>query len=407
MRKSRKSIFRKTLLLCCTVALMLPAGMSFAANKPFPQHTTYVSASIKPNNVTQTTMDNAVQNKWNSWKSSYLKPAGTGKYYVKYNSAGETVSEAHGYGMLLTVLMAGYESNAKTYFDGLYAYYKAHPSGINPYLMAWKQNSSFQNIEGADSATDGDMDIAYALLLADKQWGSTGSVNYLQAAKDITNAIMSNEVNTTEWTLRLGDWATSGTYSTATRPSDFMLNHMKAFQKATGDTRWTNVVDKTYSIINSVYSGYSPNTGLLPDFVVKSGSTYQPAPSGFLEGSTDGKYSYNSCRTPWRIATDYLMTGDNRALNQLNQMNSFIKSSTSSNPANVRAGYNLSGSTLVSYNSAAFYAPFGVSAMTSSSNQSWLNSVWNYSVNSSLEGYYEDSVRLFSMIVMSGNWWTY
>lgn len=407
MRKSGKSIFRKTLLLVCTAALMLPAGMSFAANKPFPQHTTYVSGSIKPNNVTQNTMDNAVKTKWNSWKSSFLKPAGTGKYYVKYNSAGETVSEAHGYGMLFTVLMAGYDSSAQTYFDGLYAYYKAHPSDNNPYLMAWKQNSSFQNIEGANSATDGDMDIAFALLLADKQWGSSGSINYLQAAKDIINAIMSNDVNTSQWTLRLGDWATSGSFDTATRPSDFMLNHLKAFQKATGDTRWTSVVDKTYTIINSIYGSYSPNTGLLPDFVVKSGSNYQPAAPKFLEGDRDGEYYYNSSRTPWRITTDYLMTGDNRALSQLNKMNSFIKSTTSSNPANVRAGYNLSGSSTVTWNSGAFYAPFGVSAMTSSSNQSWLNSVWNYTVNASAEGYYEESIKLFSMIVMSGNWWTY
>lgn len=399
---------RKTLLLFCSAALMLPSGMSFAAvNKPFPQHTSYVSGTIKPNNVTQSTMDNAVKTKWNSWKSSFLKPAGTKGYYVKYNSAGETVSEAHGYGMLFTVLMSGYDSSAQVYFDGLYEYYKAHPSDNNPYLMAWKQNSSFQNIDGANSATDGDMDIAYALLLADKQWGSTGSINYLEAATNMINAIMSHDVNASEWTLRLGDWATSGAYNTATRPSDFMLHHLKGFQKATGDTRWTSIVDKTYTIMSSVHNNYSPNTGLLPDFVVKSGNDYQPAASGFLEGDKDGKYYYNSSRTPWRLTTDYLMTGDNRALSQLNKMNGFIKSATNSNPANVRAGYNLSGSSIVTYNSGAFYAPFGVSAMTSSVNQSWLNSVWNYTANASAEGYYEESIKLFSMIVMSGNWWGY
>lgn len=407
MMKRGNSIVRKTILLFCTAALMLPASMSFAANKPFPQHTSYVSGTIKPNHVTQSMMDNAVRTKWDSWKSSFLIPAGLGKYVVKYNSAGETVSEAHGYGMLFTVLMAGYDSDAQTYFDGLYEYYKAHPSDHNPYLMAWKQNSSFQNIGGANSATDGDMDIAYALLLADKQWGSSGTIDYLGAAQNIINAIMTHDVNATEWTLRLGDWATSGAYDTATRPSDFMLHHLKGFQKATGDTRWTNVLDKTYMIINSVHTSYSPNTGLLPDFVVKSGSDYQPASSGFLEGDKDGKYYYNSSRTPWRITTDYLMTGEKRAKEQLNKMNGFIKSAANSDPANVRAGYDLNGASIVTYNSGAFYAPFGVSAMISSANQSWLNSVWNYTVNASAEGYYEESIKLFSMIVMSGNWWGY
>ncbi|KHF35574.1 Endoglucanase precursor [Paenibacillus sp. P1XP2] len=229
MRKNgRFSLRGKAVMISCLAFLLIPASFAFASpNKPFPQHTTYTSGTIKPNNVSQSAMDSAVQSKWNSWKAAYLKPAGTGKYYVKYDSNGDTVSEAHGYGMLATVLMAGYDSNAQTYFDGLYKYYKEHPSDNNPYLMAWKQNSSFQNIEGADSATDGDMDIAYSLLLADKQWGSSGSINYLQAAKNIINAIMESDVNQTQWTLRLGDWATDSKYKDATRPSDFMLNHMK------------------------------------------------------------------------------------------------------------------------------------------------------------------------------------
>ncbi|MEK4851725.1 glycosyl hydrolase family 8 [Paenibacillus sp. FSL H7-0756] len=407
-KQGKRKLHWKSLMLLCLAMFILPAGSVFAAvNKPFPQHTTYTSGTIKPNNVTQTVMDNAVKTKWDAWKGTYLKPAGTGKYYVKYNSAGETVSEAHGYGMLFTVLMAGYDTNAQTYYNGLYNYYTAHPSAINPYLMSWKQNSSFQNIEGQDSATDGDMDIAFSLLLAHKQWGSSGTVNYLQAATNMINAIMDKEINQTQWTIRLGDWANSGSYNTATRPSDFMLNHLKAFQTATGDARWQNVTNKTYTIINSLYTGYSSTTGLLPDFVVYSSNTYKPAAANFLEDANDGNYNYNSCRTPWRIATDYLLTGDNRALAQLNQLNSWIKTKVSSTPGNIKDGYKLNGTTFGSYNSGAFYAPFGVSAMTSSANQSWLNSLWSHTASSAAEDYYEDSIKLFSMIVMSGNWWTY
>ena len=139
---------------------------------------------------------------------------------------------------------------------------------------------------------------------------------------------MSNDVNQSQWT-RLGDWATSGIFDTATRPSDFMLNHMKAFRAATGDARWDNVINKTYTIINSIYNGYSSNTGLLPDFVVMSGEL-SACRSGIPGGANDGKYYYNSSRTPWRITTDFLMTGDTRALNQLNKMNTFIKSAAQS-----------------------------------------------------------------------------
>ncbi|ETT42399.1 MULTISPECIES: glycosyl hydrolase family 8 [unclassified Paenibacillus] len=407
-KQTKRKLHWASLLLLCLAIFILPAGSAFAAvNKPFPQHTVYTSGTIKPNHVSQTALDNAVKTKWDAWKGTYLKPAGTGKYYVKYNSNGETVSEAQGYGMLFTVLMAGYDGNAQTYYNGLYNYYTEHPSSINPYLMSWKQNSSFQNVEGQNSATDGDLDIAYSLLLAHKQWGSSGTVNYLQAATNIINAIMNNDINQSQWTIRLGDWANSGSYNTATRPSDFMVNHFKAFQAATGDARWQNVTNKTYTLINSLYSGYSSTTGLLPDFVVYSNNTYQPAAANFLESQRDGDYNYNSCRVPWRITTDYLLTGDNRALSQLTQLNTWIKTKTGGTPGNIKDGYKLDGTTFGSYNSGAFYGPFGVGAMTSSANQSWLNSLWSHTANSAPENYYEDSLKLFSMIVMSGNWWAY
>ena len=56
--------------------------------------------------------------------------------------------------------------------------------------MAWAQNESCQDIEGRNSATDGDLDIAYALLLADVQWGSIGEINYRGEAERTLEAIV-------------------------------------------------------------------------------------------------------------------------------------------------------------------------------------------------------------------------
>ena len=47
-----------------------------------------------------------------------------------------TVSEAHGYGMMLAALMAGYDPEAQSIFDGLFAFYRDHPSSLTPGLMA-------------------------------------------------------------------------------------------------------------------------------------------------------------------------------------------------------------------------------------------------------------------------------
>src|SRR5262245_61265494 len=98
-----------------------------------------------------------------------------------------TTSEAHGYGMILFALMAGYDADAKKYFDGMFNMYDKHRSTGNSNLMSWIIDQSESTSADSDSATDGDMDIAYALLLAHYQWGSSGAINYIDHAKRIIN----------------------------------------------------------------------------------------------------------------------------------------------------------------------------------------------------------------------------
>jgi endo-1,4-beta-D-glucanase Y len=160
-------------------------------NKPFPQALDFPN-TIKPNNVSQPSMNNSVTSFYEYWKSTYLKPSNgktPGGYfvYVSVESGTKTVSEAHGYGMIISALLAGYDPAAKTYFDGMYYFYKDHPSTIDADLMSWIISSDEDAAKDEDSATDGDMDIAYALLLAHDQWGSAGAINYLAEAKRIIN----------------------------------------------------------------------------------------------------------------------------------------------------------------------------------------------------------------------------
>lgn len=410
--------FKKCLFLLVWAAMLVHLP---AQNLPFPQHVRYAAGTIKPNNVTQASMDSTVTNFWSLWAQRYLKTTGVGgQYYVAYNIEGEgdpgasTVSEAHGYGMVLAAYLAGADPLAKTYYDGLYAYYKAHPSDNNPLLMAWEQDTSFNDMNGADSATDGDMDIAYSLLLADQQWGSGGAINYFQAATNMIYALMQSDVNRTQWTLRLGDWATSETskgfaYATATRPSDFMIDHLRSYYEATGDGRWTNVINQIYAVINTLFTNNSPNTGLIPDFVVLNGATYQPAPANFLESSTDGEYGYNSCRTPWRFATDYLLRGMSGSLAEEQKMNRWIIGSAGGNANHVYPGYQLSGTALdTSYTDSSFTSPFGVNAMIEATNQAWVNSLWAWDVSGGInanDGYFGNSIKMHCLLVMSGNWW--
>ena len=133
----------------------------------------------------------------------------------------------------------------------------------------------------------------------------------------------------------------------------------------------------------------------------------QPAPADYLEGATDGEYGYNACRVPWRLATDYLVTGEARTKAQLQRINTFIKMTTAGNPQRITDGYKLNGTrgSDVSGTDLSFSAPFAVSAIVDASNQAWLDAVWRLIVATAPDVYYGDTVKMISLIVISGNWW--
>jgi hypothetical protein len=183
-----------------------------------------------------------------------------------------------------------------------------------------------------------------------------------------------------------------------------MLDHFRSYASFTCDPVWTQGLNATYSLISTMQTNFSPTTGLLPDFIASTDTSPQPAPANFNEGITDGEYAYNSCRTPWRIATDYVVSGDARAKSALQLMNSWIMSATGNDPTQIKDGYTLSGGKGSSQSgaSSAFTSPFGVAAMVGT-DQAWLDAIWGgMAINS---GYYGDSITMLDMIVMSGNWW--
>jgi len=384
------------------------------ASQPFGNHAfDYAQGSITPDNWSQSQLDDEVRDYYNLWKSRYLESGcGSGRYYVATGMANSlTVSEAHGYGMIITAYMAGHDNQARTIFDGMFDYFKDHPSSGAPGLMAWSQNYACNNNEGGDSATDGDLDIAYALLLADKQWGSDGAVDYHAEAMQLLDAIIQHEVDNSDSYMLLGDWTSPGNAElyNATRSSDFMPGHLTAFADADPGNNWEQIQDETYDVMESVQNNYSPNTGLLPDFVLYPGGSPHPADSYFLETAYDGEYFYNSCRVPWRIGVHFLNTGDTRSRDVVGEMNSWVQSATNGVPYDIKAGYWLDGDALPQSNYAAlaYIAPFGVAAMTDSGSQQFLNELWSTIIDPYMDDdYFGDTIKLMTMIVMSENWWS-
>ena len=194
-------------------------------------------------------------------------------------------------------------------------------------------------------------------------------------------------------------------YYNSTRPSDFMIDHFRAFGAATGDAFWMGAVDNVHKLVATIQSGPAMASGLLPDFVINTTTSPAPAPANFLEDKTDGQYAYNSCRVPWRLVTDWVVSGDPRAKAEVDKIVKWIETKTGGDPSKIVDGYALSGTNQGGGNDWSFEAPFGVAGIVDKSHQAWVDAVWKRMAAGSLDGYYGDSIKLLSMVVMSGNWW--
>jgi endo-1,4-beta-D-glucanase Y len=384
---------------------------------PFGSHPMpYAAGIIRPSHVSQATLDQRVRDFYDAWKSRFLRQTcGAGHWIVTTATDANnlTVSEGHGYGMMLMALMAGHEPDARQIFDGMFDYFRAHPTEFHDHLMAWYQDASCTTpADSRDSAADGDLDIAFALLLADRQWGSCGAINYLLEAQQVLRDVKDGDIDVSGRYVLLGDWvgpSESAKYYAATRSSDFMPDHTRSFEAATGDATWSAVRDRTYEIVDALQAGFSPVTGLLPDFVKNPLTAPAPVAGGFLEGPNDGRYSYNACRDPWRLGVDAIVSGDARAKTAAQRINAWIRAATGGDPAAIKSGYKLDGTMIggADYLSMAFVAPLGVGAMVDAANQAWLNDLWDLVVATpaATDGYYENTLKLLAMIAMSGNLW--
>lgn len=385
-------------------AVTIPIG-TFTGDPDFGSHVQqYENGTLFPSQYSQEQLDTVVSNYYDQWKSDWLRvdPGGNG-YRVVMDSQGRTTSEAQGYGMLILSHLDGYDPDAQAIFDGLFRYSRANPSESNSNLMDWAQPDP----SGNSSAFDGDADIAYALLVADAQWGSDGDVNYLQEAITIINAMYESTIGPQSHLPMLGDWVNpnGGQHNQwTTRTSDFMYGHFRAFEAATQTGVWNEVITATQDVMTKLQQ--QSGTGLVPDFVIVDPVTgsVSPAPSGFLEVN-DQHYWYNAGRVPWRLGTDAVLSGDAVSMAQAQMLSEFFQQSSGGDPTQILGGYALDGTPLNNWSDPFFRAAVGVSAMTGTdaADQAWMNTVFD-SVATTHSNYYADSVSMLSMLVMSGNY---
>jgi endo-1,4-beta-D-glucanase Y len=429
-------------------------GPSASAARPFYSHPmTYPADTIRPNNCVppandggapdagatgcpQSTLDQAVASFYDKWKTAYVKGFTSGNCngmsYIAALPGGDfgnaqTVSHLQGMGMLITVIMAGHDLRAQATFDGLFRYARRYKSSRNAALMASTISGNCPTpSNSAESQTNGDLDIALALLMADRQWGSGGAINYLQEGRAIVSAMKTAEFITvgSDRLPVLGDWVATGQvdggatadpkFTKGLRSSDLMPGHFRSFSAITGDMDWMQSIDGSYTLLERIQANHSMATGLIPDFIVNIDTmTPDPAPAEWSAPNqdNDGEYFYNAARVPLRLASDYITSSGGaatRAKALLTKIEDWITSKTGGNSAQVVDGYELNGDNLGNGSSFLFESTFGAGAIVDAKYQAWLNTIWGRISVGGVANPTDsatDSIRLLSLIVISGNWW--
>jgi len=417
------------------------------------------------------------------------------------NNIAVTTSESHGYAMLIAAYM-----NDKKLFDQLANFYSNFKSTItfedgplegthSTELMSWQvwskghiydpaeDNKTIRRIhfnpngpdglypyyvkeDGKDSASDGDFDIAYAYLLANKQWGDS---SYFVQANKIIDDILKWDIYKKGAIdgmghIKLGnktqdlDPSKEGTYEfnmgLVTRPSDFLLDHVKAFIAVTSGSKkvaWQNVYTTTEKIIldsltTNIDAQTGEPTGLLPDFMIHDGEKYITVPSMVLESDSDSNFYYNAPRSLWRIGVEAAVNPSSNVKNFIDAFSSWAADSQGGNMTSdsdhLQVNLSMNGEGGDGY-SETFSIASAMVALSLSNERTtaetayndiinkhiggydhWLasseydtidNSVFNQEsglweidkqfVNDQTGAYFGDTIKMLSLITVANGWW--
>ena len=243
-----------------------------------------------------------------------------------YKKRGCTVSEGVGYGMLLALFAGDYEV-----LNALWTYnrgYRAYEGTTN--LMPWRTGTySYESLGSAankSSATDADLDIATALILA---YYTTGSAEYLNDALLIINDLWDEEVSPKMY-LYSGNTPSWKTATSAYNLSYFSPIALKLFALVDKNHPWTSVLDAMYSFMQNIQAA---GTVVFPDWVDENGVAINP--NNNSADKTYWMFHQESVRIPWRIAWDYFWTQDPRAAQVLTILNNFISMKSGGDPTNL------------------------------------------------------------------------
>ena len=214
-------------------------------------------------------------------------------------------TEGMSYGMMIAVQL-----DRKDIFDRLWRWAKKnmqHKEGPNEGYFAWScKTDGTPNAHG--SASDGELFFITSLIFASNRWGDDSGINYKAEARNILDKSMQKTgmdhaaplINIEEKLITFTPDSWGGRY---TDPSYHIPAFYEVWAEWADDGRsnfWKACAEKSRQYL---HKAIHPETGLTPDYTDYNG---KPRGSRFIIGDD---FRFDSWRVPLNIAIDYVWSG--------------------------------------------------------------------------------------------------
>lgn len=290
-------------------AALFIAGFVLYKNSTFSQHVPLFSPYT------------LLSSSWEKYKDQFITPDGR---VIDPSQGDITTSEGQSYAMLRAVWIDDHDA-----FDSVWHWTKPNLQRKNDHLFGWKwgkrSNGTYGFMEngGDNSASDADVDIALALLLASARWDNVSyKVDAMPIIHDIWN-IDTVSVKNKRYLLA-GNWANEND-TIIMNPSYFAPYAWRLFAKVDKEDDWNSLIKPAYSVLfttSQLPLNGSHAIGLPPDWVAMDRTTGRFIAASVSNLTTN--YSFDAMRIPWRIDVDYRWYDSSDAYQYLRSMCSTI-----------------------------------------------------------------------------------
>jgi endoglucanase len=250
---------------------------------------------------------------WRVYKDTYLEP-GTSRTMDLENGA-VTTSEGQSY----TLLRAVWMDDQQTFADS-WQWMKDNLQRDDA-LLAWRFGEGPDGSYGVRdqfSATDADVDVAFALLMAYSRWQED---DYLYDALPLITGVWRQSVVLIdgEPVLVADDVQRQNDDEVLVNPSYLAPYAYRVFARVDPAHDWLRLVDSSYALLEELSQqplDAGRAAGLPPDWVRLDRRTGAFSPAG---GELTTRFGSDALRLPWRLALDHAWYGEERALRLLEE----------------------------------------------------------------------------------------